>query len=184
MSANLLKKDEYFSKIFEKKKNRILFILFACLSVATMIIIFLFSAQVAEDSRNISNEVGNMVEYLLSVFKWLFSDGLILWIKTHIRKIAHFTAYTLLGGFLLATFLNIKIKKISTKILFSASTGLFYSITDEIHQLFVEGRSGQISDVILDFAGVICGILIAFSIYKIICFLSKKRKKSYKKQKN
>ena len=35
-----------------------------------------------------------------------------------------------------------------------------YAATDEFHQLFVPGRSGQISDVVLDSAGALAGLLI------------------------
>ena len=35
-----------------------------------------------------------------------------------------------------------------------------YAATDEIHQLFVPGRSGQVSDVLLDSAGVLAGLLV------------------------
>lgn len=35
-----------------------------------------------------------------------------------------------------------------------------YAATDEIHQLLVPGRSGQLSDVILDSAGALAGLLV------------------------
>ena len=35
---------------------------------------------------------------------------------------------------------------------------------DETIQLFVSGRSGQISDVWLDFCGVMCGLLLAAAL--------------------
>ena len=46
-------------------------------------------------------------------------------------------------------------------------------VTDEIHQLFVPGRSGQITDVILDS----CGGLIGAVLSAIILYLIRKRKK-------
>ena len=35
-----------------------------------------------------------------------------------------------------------------------------YAATDELHQLLVPGRSGQLSDVILDSAGALAGLLV------------------------
>ena len=35
-----------------------------------------------------------------------------------------------------------------------------YSITDEIHQIFVSGRSGEIRDIIVDTCGSTVGILL------------------------
>ena len=43
-----------------------------------------------------------------------------------------------------------------------------YAATDEFHQLFVPGRSGQISDVILDSAGALAGLLILAVVRKIM----------------
>ena len=42
--------------------------------------------------------------------------------------------------------------------------GTLYAASDEIHQLFVPGRSGQLRDVLLDSAGVAAGILLAWMI--------------------
>lgn len=43
-----------------------------------------------------------------------------------------------------------------------------YAATDEFHQLFVPGRSGQVSDVILDSAGALAGLLILALVRKIM----------------
>ena len=43
----------------------------------------------------------------------------------------------------------------------------FYSIFDEYHQTFVNGRNGQITDVLIDSIGIILGILIYYFITKI-----------------
>ena len=47
-----------------------------------------------------------------------------------------------------------------------------YAASDEIHQLFVPGRSGQLSDVILDSAGALAGVA-AFTVH---CWLINRRK--------
>ena len=35
---------------------------------------------------------------------------------------------------------------------------LFYAVTDEFHQLFVEGRGSLVSDVLIDFGGSLVGL--------------------------
>ena len=50
----------------------------------------------------------------------------------------------------------------------SAIFWIVFSITDEIHQLFVGGRSGRIEDVIIDSIGVMIGIIFFQIIRKII----------------
>jgi VanZ family protein len=170
-------KSKILFKIAEKPKNQKCFVVFATLSLATMVGIFLFSAQPAELSAALSGELAGRLEKLLNAFSWLLSEGVRLWIKTYIRKIAHFMLYALLGSFVSSALLNTKIKKEFFKYGVSAAVCLFYSITDEIHQLFVDGRSGEIRDVLLDFSGAITGIFFVFVIYKIICISSKNSKK-------
>ncbi len=46
--------------------------------------------------------------------------------------------------------------------------GTGYAATDEIHQLFVPGRSGQLSDVLLDSAGVMAGIIIVLLLIRMV----------------
>ena len=40
-------------------------------------------------------------------------------------------------------------------------TGTAYAGTDELHQLLIDGRSGQWTDVLLDSAGAMTGVLLA-----------------------
>ena len=44
-----------------------------------------------------------------------------------------------------------------------------YSLTDEFHQLFVNGRTGQFSDCLIDTSGAILGILL----FKVILIIKK-----------
>lgn len=37
--------------------------------------------------------------------------------------------------------------------------GVMYAANDEIHQLFIPGRSGQITDVLIDSAGQCCFLM-------------------------
>ena len=49
-----------------------------------------------------------------------------------------------------------------------------YSLTDEFHQLFVNGRTGQFSDCLIDTSGAILGILL----FKIILIIKNKLSKN------
>lgn len=76
-----------------------------------------------------------------------------------IRKNAHFLAYLILG-ILVANGLRSKGVIGYKAIGFALLICVLYAISDEIHQLFVPGRGGQIRDVIIDSAGAIVGILV------------------------
>ena len=49
--------------------------------------------------------------------------------------------------------------KIRRELLIPWGIAALYAVTDEFHQLFVPGRSGQFSDVVLDSAGALAGLL-------------------------
>lgn len=76
-----------------------------------------------------------------------------------IRKAAHFTEYTLLGLLLYRNGVlcpwKPEVKRFSTVIL-----GFLIPFIDETIQLFVKGRSGQISDVWLDMSGICFGLIV------------------------
>jgi VanZ family protein len=40
--------------------------------------------------------------------------------------------------------------------------GTIYAVSDEVHQLFVDGRAGRVLDVLIDFAGSSLGIIISY----------------------
>lgn len=77
-----------------------------------------------------------------------------------VRKSAHFTLYFILGILVFIfvkdfTIINYKL------VLISVGVVLLYSISDELHQLFVPGRSGEVFDVFIDTMGgfISCNIL-------------------------
>ena len=51
-----------------------------------------------------------------------------------------------------------------------------YAISDEVHQLFVPGRAGQVRDVLIDSAGSLLGIIIIMSFEKLLIKINKKHK--------
>jgi len=64
------------------------------------------------------------------------------------KKSAHMIEFAILTFLLSRAF---KFKKLDLSFLLALS----YAFTDEIHQLFVPGRGGKLSDVLIDFAGII-----------------------------
>ena len=83
-----------------------------------------------------------------------------------VRKTAHFTEYLVL--FLLAynTFKNYLNKR--SAIIYSILLTFGYACTDEIHQLFVPGRTGKFRDVLIDTSGSIFGGIVITLVNKRI----------------
>ena len=76
-----------------------------------------------------------------------------------VRKSAHFTLYFLLGLFF-CSFLkefDLSNKKI---LIYTIIFVFIYACSDEIHQLFISGRSGEIIDVFIDTLGGVTSSII------------------------
>ena len=140
-------------------------ILTTVLSLLMMVLIFCFSAQDADRSDSTSEGLTQIVvsviapdydslppERRLSVHNS---------VEFAIRKLAHFTEYMFLGFFLRCcaeSWLGGKRNRLG---LMAWLTGAAYAGTDEAHQLLVDGRGAQITDVLLDSAGVFAGVCAA-----------------------
>lgn len=163
-------------KISEKRKNQVLFIIFAFLSIAVMVTVFIFSNQPAVQSSAVSSSFSDFILDLFNIKAEDLSFDINL-LETVLRKLAHFSLFASLGFFLSSAAINLKGKKLFKKLAISSLIGLLYCISDEIHQLFIPQRSGEIRDVLIDFSGVLFGTLSSFVLYKLICLISKKVKK-------
>lgn len=90
------------------------------------------------------------------------------------KKTAHFVEYFILN---LLWFRAIGIASPAQSTLYS----LIFAFTDEIHQLFIPGRTGKLRDVGIDFVGISASslLLIKFPSWKNFLFQapSKKHKK-------
>ena len=143
----------------EKIKTSICWIL----TVICMGVIFWFSSRTAEQS---SEQSGVLLEWLIKYFGDNFFTTFI------VRKLAHFLEFTgLCVLFNLALFqTKRKLMPISSIICTSV-----YAITDEIHQLYVPGRSCELRDWAIDSAGAICGSIGFLLLYCIIKGIVKKK---------
>jgi len=81
----------------------------------------------------------------------------------YVRKMAHVLEFAILAAI---TLLNIRAWEVKKKIayLFAFCFGLLIAGIDETIQLFVPGRSGMVSDVIIDFCGFIVGFFICLML--------------------
>ncbi len=123
-----------------------------------------------------AQESSSFTAFLEELFRML---GVSAGLSSHIiRKAAHFTEYAAIGAsalFCAKAFDNEKPLKYIFNILF---TGLAAAVTDEAIQLNVEGRSGQITDVLLDFSGFLTGASLIFALTAFISLIRKRKTKN------
>ena len=139
-------------------------ILLTLLTAGSMIMIFCFSMQDANDSDRTSGIVTRAVirvlyqDYAdkpLNEQQQIYNE-----IQHIIRKCAHFSEYLLLGFLLrlcLESWFGDRVRGPWTLMLITWMAGAGYACTDELHQLLIDGRSGQWTDVLIDFCGVVTG---------------------------
>ena len=143
---------------------RIISIIFV---LAWMITVFMLSHQIAEDSSKTSS---NFITVIIKLFNKDIGqeqlETIMLKVETIVRKLAHFVLYTLGGMLITIMFINFKEYITKTKIT-SFLLGATYAITDEIHQLFIPGRSGEIRDVLIDSTGILLGVFIIYLLMRI-----------------
>ena len=150
-------------------KINILRIILILLLLCTFFIIFGFSSQDGETSGGLSRNITNKILQLSSKYNNLEQeekDQVSDRTEKIIRKIAHFSIYTLVGLLLMGLLSTYKIKE-NWRIMLSVLLGMIYAISDEIHQGFTPGRSPRIADVYIDTLGVILGILLILLGIKI-----------------
>ncbi len=147
------------------------------LTAGLMTLIFYFSSQKADNSLETS---GFFAQFLANIFhpdlenlsesakREILNDCQFI-----VRKAAHFSVYAMLGVLSLISCRNSRFKLYG---IVSAAICLIYAISDEIHQYFVEGRSCELRDVLIDFSGALTGIA---AIMLIIAVIKKIRGKNY-----
>lgn len=134
------------------------------------------------DGQASSQISGSFIELIIRFFNKNFenlteSEKLIIieGYQHFVRKAAHFSIFAALG-FFSAGFLYTynSLKNIKTPII-SVIFVLIYAIFDEVHQMFVPMRSGQLTDVLLDTLGGIFGaVLMNIFLLLIVKFMEAK----------
>lgn len=140
------------------------------LALVWMIVIFAFSAQTSEESSVVSEGLSyRMVSTTGRLLKLNIDEEKIHEIADAIehvvRKAAHMTEYAILA-ILLYVWINRWLISRVRRVCLAAVLAILYACSDEIHQLFVAGRSGRVSDVLIDSAGAVLGLALFLFIRK------------------
>ena len=142
-------------------------ILYFVLIIIWMAVVFIFSNQPADVSSKASGGITERVVHAITKDNKRITQTQRGQIETIIRKCAHFALY-LIGGTLTTNFISTTKVQGKRIIIYAIAFTFVYAITDEVHQLFVPGRSGEIRDVIIDTAGAITGTMLFWMLRKIV----------------
>lgn len=163
--------NNYFKRMDKRTKR--LWVFTHMLVVVWMVVIFCFSTQIGEDSSDLS---GGLCHLLANIVNFVFGMG---WDETAllevagiisypVRKIAHMTEFGILA--VLIFFALSFYERFSTEKKRYCGAWVLaacYACTDEIHQLFVPDRSGNLFDVGVDSTGALLALLFLYIVRKV-----------------
>lgn len=148
----------------ESKRTRKWRNLAGILALVWMCVIFAFSAQTNEESSVVSegisyrmvNSTGFLLHLNLSEKQLKMIS---LAVESFVRKGAHMTEYGILAILVFLWLGGWEMTALRRWSLAVAAAAL-YACSDEFHQLFVAGRAGCVTDVMIDSAGAALGLTL------------------------
>ena len=154
-------------------KRRLLAVGVTFLTVIWMVVIFAFSSQPDTESSEVSGRVSyQLVEGWNTAFQLEHTEAELeaaaLRIEFPVRKCAHMTEYAILALLVLASIAVWRGRSAVKHYGLALLTAFLYACTDEFHQLFISGRAGRFTDVLIDTTGAFLGL---FLTYLIVCWV-------------
>ena len=131
-------------------------LIYISLSIVWMAVIFLLSSEPSGTSSGRSQVIVDAIQSLHVGA----SEDLLTFLT---RKAAHITAYFILG---LLVYGAVRTFSVTARraVLIAVACVLTYAVSDEIHQLFISGRSGEVRDVLIDTTAGTVSICLAYCI--------------------
>ena len=145
------------------------------LAAGIAVFIFIMSSRDSTQSSNTSSGFIKAVVDALPHLKNLSDEqklNIVAEMQFIVRKMAHGAIYFLLGLVTSLAMLCYEIK-LWKRPAISLGICLLYAVSDEIHQLFVPGRSGEIRDVLIDFTGALTATMLVL----LVRFITVKKRK-------
>lgn len=136
------------------------------------LIIFYFSSRTGAESNSQSDPLVFAISSKLNIL----SPEIVHIITLLVRKTGHFIEFLILGATcFIGVYYSFK-ESLKYKEIISFFISYLCAVFDEIHQLFVPGRSGQLIDTLIDGLGIISGIILISLFFKFIKFLRTKKR--------
>ena len=146
---------------------------FLLLIIISAVMIFMFSSQDASASAKTSESVTSKIVKIINPSQNGKTEqeqaAALESIGGVVRKIAHVLEFSFLGIWV-SLFISTFSKKAVFMIAVSTAFCMVFAVLDEVHQIFVPGRSCEISDMAIDTVGALIGAAV---IYLVITLTKK-----------
>ena len=142
-----------------KTKRRLYFYWTAV--VLYMAMIYYFSSQDGTKSHEVSSQLLEYLKFLILFIPGSIIDFISGVSKNYefiLRKCAHFTEYLVLS---LVVYKAMRASEVRMKksVILTLIICFLYAVSDEVHQYFVPGRAFAVTDIMIDTAGAILGLM-------------------------
>ena len=170
------------------KKYFIWTLIFGVIALAINVFIIVHSCLDATTSTEASHGVVEITEEVINTVApgTITADNYDSFVSFIRKAFGHFGLFLISGFFTsLALFLIINPfndKKYYRIILIALSSGLLLALLTETIQLYVPGRSGELTDVLIDFGGYLLGFSVIFLILFFIILHIEKQIKNVSKE--
>ena len=162
------------------KKRLVMRYVFIGLSVLLAVVIFLFSSQDRTQSGETSE---GFAEFWRDVLSGMVPSSFLDWMAEYIRKGAHIFLYACLGLTVTLSCMTFDFGRMEwAYFALPVLLCFLYACTDEIHQIFVAGRSGKFADVLVDGIGFVLSALVC-NLIRVLSHFLKKRKEQKEEKK-
>ncbi len=137
-------------------------VLFTLFLLFTVVFIFYQSSRVGAVSSGLSQKVTEKLNALLADTGFSYQLS-----HYQVRKLAHLGEYILLGFWGMLT-LRVYTGRVLAFISWPLLFGLGLAVADEFLQQYVAGRGSSVTDVVIDFCGVMLGIFAALFLILLV----------------
>lgn len=148
------------------KHQFVVTLILAIFNLLLIAFIFIHSLTPADISQE---ESGTVTDWLRYIFPFELNDHIV-------RKLAHFIEFSALGVVTNLTVFSY-CRSVLGGVFFKLFVCLATAVCDEAIQLNVSGRSGQVSDILLDFSGCLFGMFITTITISIVLYMKRNKKK-------
>ena len=139
-------------------KRRAVTVFFALLTLAWTALLFYFSGQTGLTSGALSGRITR------ALFGWMIDLGWVQYRPLHVfvRKAAHFALFAIEGGLIALTLGSALPKRVLIPMM--AGVCALLAVGNELHEYFTAGRSCELRDMLIDFAGAMTGLALVLLI--------------------
>ncbi len=151
--------------------------IFLAAVLSVMVMIFVLSQMSGTGSGGLSDAIAKF--FGIAPDGDMSPSGVPLLFGLSLRKWAHVCAYILLGGTMTLFFASLIVRRTTMDYVFagivSFAACVAYAASDELHQLLIPGRTGSLTDVMIDSCGIAAAIPVTLGIWYLAAYLHARR---------